>query len=188
MLFLISSTPQGGSTRLGRFRLALANLACALGDFEFSTAPHFLWVTEFPLFTKADADKDFLAHGRWSSTHHPFTAPMWEDIEKMYAGQFAEVCKFIMTLENILEMGSFERSALIPPSQIGPWAALRPRVERYRDRRRLCARARRGHAGAHLRQDSPGVQSQLPILPRLIYRPLSLTNPKRAPSSIFYMP
>ncbi len=48
-------------------------------------------MTEFPLFTRADEDKDFLAHGRWSSSHHPFTAPMWEDIEKMHAGQVEEV-------------------------------------------------------------------------------------------------
>lgn len=48
-------------------------------------------MTEFPLFTRADEDKEFLAHGRWSSSHHPFTAPMWEDIGKMYDGQIAEV-------------------------------------------------------------------------------------------------
>ncbi|KAI0699409.1 hypothetical protein BC835DRAFT_1405134 [Cytidiella melzeri] len=82
---------EGGSTRLGRLRLALASTARTLGDFEFPSEPHFLWVTEFPLFTRADSDKEFLAHGRWSSSHHPFTAPMWEDIDKMYAGQIAEV-------------------------------------------------------------------------------------------------
>jgi len=43
-------------------------------------AQKFLWVTEFPLFTSADKDKDILAHGRWSSSHHPFTAPMVEDL------------------------------------------------------------------------------------------------------------
>ena len=56
-----------------------------------SEDPKFLWVTEFPLFTRADEDKEFLAHGRWSSSHHPFTAPMWEDIDKMYAGKIEEV-------------------------------------------------------------------------------------------------
>ncbi|KAJ3534202.1 hypothetical protein NM688_g7172 [Phlebia brevispora] len=83
--------PEGGSTILGRLRLAIASLAQSSGDLTLPPAPHFLWVTEFPLFTHADSDKEFLAHGRWSSSHHPFTAPMWEDIEKMYAGQIAEV-------------------------------------------------------------------------------------------------
>lgn len=69
----------------------LSTLAQAVGDLVLSTEPHFLWVTEFPLFTRADPDKEFLAHGRWSSSHHPFTAPMWEDIEKMYDGRIAEV-------------------------------------------------------------------------------------------------
>jgi aspartyl-tRNA synthetase len=41
--------------------------------------PHVLWVTEFPLFTRADDDKAGLARGRWASTHHPFTAPVLED-------------------------------------------------------------------------------------------------------------
>ncbi|KAF8204946.1 aspartyl-tRNA synthetase [Pholiota molesta] len=66
---------------LGRARLLISELAQTRGDFAISTEPHFLWVTEFPLFTRDDADKEHLAHGRWSSSHHPFTAPMWEDIE-----------------------------------------------------------------------------------------------------------
>ena len=82
---------QGGSTVLGRVRLLLASLAQASGELALPTAPHFLWVTEFPLFTRADPDKEFLAHGRWSSTHHPFTAPMWEDIDGMYNGRISEV-------------------------------------------------------------------------------------------------
>lgn len=72
-------------------RLRLATEAQQLGDLELSTVPQFLWVTEFPLFTRADADKEFLARGRWSSSHHPFTAPMWQDIDKMYKGKIDEV-------------------------------------------------------------------------------------------------
>ncbi len=84
MLFLVS-TVQGGSTILGRWRRTLSSLAQSSDAFVLPAAPHFLWVTEFPLFTHADEDKEFLAHGRWSSSHHPFTAPMWEDIEKLYS-------------------------------------------------------------------------------------------------------
>ncbi|KXN87879.1 Aspartate--tRNA ligase, mitochondrial [Leucoagaricus sp. SymC.cos] len=81
-----SALPKGGSTSLGRLRLRLSELAQSRGDFTITTDPHFLWITEFPLFTRADEDKDFLAKGRWSSSHHPFTAPMWQDIEAMYRG------------------------------------------------------------------------------------------------------
>lgn len=54
-------------------------------------SPHFLWVTEFPLFTnEADADS-IAASGAWSSSHHPFTAPMHEDIPHLRASNYAEV-------------------------------------------------------------------------------------------------
>lgn len=57
-----------------------------------SSTPHFLWVTEFPLFSSHDEDKEFLTRGRkWSSTHHPFTAPMYEDLPAFYAGDYARV-------------------------------------------------------------------------------------------------
>ncbi|EPQ59543.1 aspartyl-tRNA synthetase [Gloeophyllum trabeum ATCC 11539] len=79
--------PEGGSTTLGRIRLAIADLAKERGEYTPTSDPHFLWVTEFPLFTRADEDKQFLAHGRWSSSHHPFTAPMWQDIGAMYEGR-----------------------------------------------------------------------------------------------------
>ena len=88
---LTSHTFQGGWTPLCRVRVALAEAAQRNGSLVLPDAPQFLWVTEFPLFTRADEDKEFLAHGRWSSSHHPFTAPMWEDIERMYTGQVEEV-------------------------------------------------------------------------------------------------
>jgi len=83
--------PEGGSTHLGRLRLHLSELAQARGDYIPAETPHFIWITEFPLFTRADREKDFLARGRWSSTHHPFTAPMWEDIDLMYSGRIESV-------------------------------------------------------------------------------------------------
>ncbi|EGO01732.1 hypothetical protein SERLA73DRAFT_48521, partial [Serpula lacrymans var. lacrymans S7.3] len=82
---------EGGSTPLGRIRTHLFESAQAIGDCTPSQDPHFLWVTEFPLFTRADDEKEFLAKGRWSSTHHPFTAPMWQDIEALYDGRIHQV-------------------------------------------------------------------------------------------------
>jgi len=82
---------QGGSTHLGRLRLHLSESAEARGNYVHPETPHFLWITEFPLFTRADKEKNVLAGGRWSSTHHPFTAPMWQDIEDMYNGRLESV-------------------------------------------------------------------------------------------------
>ncbi|KAK7470882.1 aspartate--tRNA ligase msd1 [Stygiomarasmius scandens] len=85
-------TPKGGSTALGRQRIRLLEAALALEQpIVLPEAPHFLWITEFPLFTQSDDDKDFLAKGRWSSSHHPFTAPMWEDVEALYNGEVDSV-------------------------------------------------------------------------------------------------
>ena len=70
----------------------LSYLFFAIGELELPSTPHFLWVTEFPLFARGDADKEFLTRGRnWSSTHHPFTAPMYEDLPAFYAGDYGRV-------------------------------------------------------------------------------------------------
>ena len=58
--------------------------------------PHFLWITQFPLFTRADEDKDILAKGRWASSHHPFTAPMYEDLEDLKKGNIEGVRVFVI--------------------------------------------------------------------------------------------
>ncbi|KAF8528865.1 tRNA synthetases class II-domain-containing protein [Hysterangium stoloniferum] len=86
-----NARPEGGSTALGRIRRDLANLAEEFGQYTPSSSPHFLWVTEFPLFTRADDDKEFFARGRWSCSHHPFTAPMYQDLDAFWNGQTAEV-------------------------------------------------------------------------------------------------
>jgi aspartyl-tRNA synthetase len=65
------------------------------GLHKLSTEPHFLWVTQFPLFTRADEDKEHLAKGRWSATHHPFTAPMLEDLDDLKKGKVDSVSLFV---------------------------------------------------------------------------------------------
>uniref|UniRef100_V5EUV3 Aminoacyl-transfer RNA synthetases class-II family profile domain-containing protein n=2 Tax=Kalmanozyma brasiliensis (strain GHG001) TaxID=1365824 RepID=V5EUV3_KALBG len=78
---LRANPPEGGSTALGDVRKLLAatlvskRLLALDGD-------AFAWITEFPLFTLADEDKNALSSssGRWQSSHHPFTAPVASDI------------------------------------------------------------------------------------------------------------
>ncbi|KAK0524131.1 aspartate--tRNA ligase msd1 [Tilletia horrida] len=74
---------EGGSTQLGDLRLKLSAALQEKGVLQLAKEPHFVWITEFPLFTLADEDKDELADGRWSSSHHPFTAPAAEDLPSL---------------------------------------------------------------------------------------------------------
>jgi aspartyl-tRNA synthetase len=71
----------GGSTKLGTMRTALYNAAISSG---LLTKPQpswrFLWVTDFPLFSPYDgSDPGQGGASGFSSTHHPFTAPLTPD-------------------------------------------------------------------------------------------------------------
>lgn len=58
---------------------------------ELPKESNFLWITQFPLFTRADPDKEHLSKGRYAATHHPFTAPMLEDLADLKAGKVGAV-------------------------------------------------------------------------------------------------
>ena len=58
---------------LGALRLECAKQLDILDPKEF----RFLWVTEFPMFEWSEEE------GRYQAMHHPFTAPMLEDEDKM---------------------------------------------------------------------------------------------------------
>ncbi|KAG7448970.1 uncharacterized protein BT62DRAFT_985392 [Guyanagaster necrorhizus] len=76
----------GGSTVLGRQRLNLLEATIDQEKFVLPDSPNFLWVTEFPLFTP-----ELELNRKWSSTHHPFTAPMWQDVEALFNGEIESV-------------------------------------------------------------------------------------------------
>ncbi len=60
---------------LGKIRLYCAEVLKAQGKLEVDGCPyHFLWVVEFPLL---GFDRE---QNRWYSSHHPFTAPVADDI------------------------------------------------------------------------------------------------------------
>ena len=56
---------------------ALRNQLARIGDMIPKDVFKFLWIDEFPLFFYNDEEK------RFESEHHPFTAPLTEDIEKL---------------------------------------------------------------------------------------------------------
>jgi aspartyl-tRNA synthetase len=66
---------------LGELRLKMAR------DMQFKPSTDFawVWVVDFPLFEYDEADKRFV------STHHPFTAPLDEDLPKLESRDVATV-------------------------------------------------------------------------------------------------
>ncbi|KAI9650540.1 aspartate--tRNA ligase msd1 [Ciborinia camelliae] len=68
----------GGSTTLGKLRLAIYKAAISEQLLAPTPGLHYLWVTDFPLFTPNTANPTDPGQGGtsgFSSTHHPFTAP-----------------------------------------------------------------------------------------------------------------
>lgn len=66
----------GGSTSMGRLRLAIYKAAIAEGLLEPDLLHHYLWVTDFPMFTLENGvDPGQEGAAGFSATHHPFTAP-----------------------------------------------------------------------------------------------------------------
>ena len=73
LLLMASGGPDVTSELLGQLRLAIAKREQILHSEIFE----FLWVTEFPLLEYHEED------GRWYSMHHPFTAPLDQDVDKL---------------------------------------------------------------------------------------------------------
>jgi len=71
LLFFVADKPKVVNDSLGKLRNHLANILKLTSKDDY----RFVWITEFPLLEWDDEDK------RWCAVHHPFTAPMDEDIE-----------------------------------------------------------------------------------------------------------
>ncbi|MFQ5818295.1 MAG: amino acid--tRNA ligase-related protein, partial [Terriglobia bacterium] len=63
------------TTVIGALRLQLAQQLKLIPDLQWK----FLWVTDFPLFEWSGTEN------RWTSSHHPFTAPAEDDLDKLEA-------------------------------------------------------------------------------------------------------
>ncbi|KAJ2857894.1 aspartate--tRNA ligase msd1 [Coemansia erecta] len=69
------------NTTLGRIRTLMAKMLQEKGYLDILNDIYcFLWIEDFPLFTR-DVDD---ANGRLSATHHPFTAPVEKDLPLLY--------------------------------------------------------------------------------------------------------
>ena len=95
-LLLMAAGPADGTSKLlGQLRLAIAKKENLLNPEAFE----FLWVTDFPLLEFNAEER------RWYSMHHPFTAPLDEDIEKLESDPGAVRAKAYDLVLNGSEIG-----------------------------------------------------------------------------------
>ena len=70
IIFVVADKPNVVFDVLGQLRVHLANKL----NLELKEGYEFIWITDFPLLEYDEGE------GRYSAMHHPFTAPMEEDI------------------------------------------------------------------------------------------------------------
>ncbi len=78
IIFIVASNRKTANTALGQLRLDIARREKLANKDSFA----FTWVTDFPMFEYSETEN------RWSSTHHPFTAPLDEDIGLLYSPEY----------------------------------------------------------------------------------------------------
>lgn len=102
----------GGSTVLGRLRLAVYRAAVSEGLLEQDTSHKYLWVTDFPMFTLLDGSSDPGQGGAagFSATHHPFTAPKTAaDVDLMLTNPLQAKADHYDLVVNGVELGGGSR-------------------------------------------------------------------------------
>ncbi len=82
IVFFAAGSRESVSTILGRVRSECAVMMDLNND---PTKFNFLWVVDFPLLAHDEET------GHWAAVHHPFTRPHPEDIDKLDAGDYANV-------------------------------------------------------------------------------------------------
>jgi aspartyl-tRNA synthetase len=101
----------GGSTSLGNLRLALHKAAVAQGLIDKPQGFHFVWITDFPLFSPTnDIDPGQGGTAGLTSTHHPFTAPKTpEDVELLLTAPEKAIAAHYDLVVNGIELGGGSR-------------------------------------------------------------------------------
>lgn len=103
----------GGSTALGNIRNYIYRKAIEKYLLPFDRSFRFLWVTGFPLFTPTEADASDPGQGGragFSSTHHPFTAPLTpEDLDLLETDPLAARADHYDLVVNGVELGGGSR-------------------------------------------------------------------------------
>jgi aspartyl-tRNA synthetase len=101
----------GGSTALGKLRLAINKAAIAEGHIEQKPGHHYLWVIDFPMFTPDnETDPGQGGTAGFSATHHPFTAPnSVKDLELLRTDPLTAKADHYDLVVNGVELGGGSR-------------------------------------------------------------------------------
>jgi len=75
LVLIIADKLKIANTALGALRVRLAHELNLINNDTYK----FLWVTEFPMFEYSEEE------GRWVAAHHPFTAPVEADVDKLFS-------------------------------------------------------------------------------------------------------
>jgi aspartyl-tRNA synthetase len=73
LIFFVADRPPVANEALGQLRNFLGKKLNLINEQEFN----FLWVTRFPMFEYDETEK------RYEALHHPFTAPLEEDVDRL---------------------------------------------------------------------------------------------------------
>ncbi|KAK8165045.1 aspartyl-tRNA synthetase [Phyllosticta citrichinensis] len=146
----------GGSTAIGRLRLALHKAAVEKELLPKPEGFEFLWITDFPLFSPSnDTDPGQGGAAGLTATHHPFTAPKTvEDIHLLVKDPKSARADHYDLVVNGVELGGGSRR--IHVAEVQEWVmreVLKMSDERIEDFRHLLEVLRAGcppHAGIAL--------------------------------------
>lgn len=106
-----SGLHSGGSTALGRMRLALHAAAVEQGFMDELKGFAARWIVDFPMFTpNNESDAGQGGSAGFSATHHPFTAPKtFEDVQLMRTDPLKAVADHYDLVINGVELGGGSR-------------------------------------------------------------------------------
>jgi aspartyl-tRNA synthetase len=101
----------GGSTMFGKLRLAVYKAALAQGLIEPDHGHHFLWITDFPMFTTNNGSEPGQeGDSGFSATHHPFTAPKTAaDVDMLLTDPLKAIADHYDLVLNGVELGGGSR-------------------------------------------------------------------------------
>ena len=124
IIFFVADTPKVVNESLGNLRNHLARKLGLIKEGEF----RFVWVTRFPMFEYDETEK------RYQALHHPFTAPLEEDYDKLESAPLACRSRAYDLVLNGIELGGGSIRIHQPELQQKVFDALGLTREDYEDK------------------------------------------------------